>query len=130
MDWRARLFDNYQGFDVFLPAEMKRECPYILLKSVNGGSYKVEVDREKPAGCSRRIDYMLDHLPDRIAALRSNKRTAIKRMEEATINLNKGNTHQQAVDMLATELEDIDRQLKELEEAEKREKNKEKENAD
>lgn len=125
-----RLFDNYQGFDVFLPAGMKRECPYVLLKSMNGGNYKVEVDRDKPIGCSRRIDYMLDHLPDRIAALRSNKRAAIERMEEADINLSKGNPHQEAVDTLADELEDIDRQLKELEETEKAEKEKEKENAD
>lgn len=125
-----RLFDNYQGFDVFLPAGMKRECPYVLLKSMNGGNYKVEVDSDKPIGCSRRIDYMLDHLPDRIAALRSNKRAAIKRMEEADINLSKGNPHQEAVDTLAAELEDIDRQLKELEETEKAEKEKEKENAD
>ena len=49
-------------------------------------------------------------------------------MEEADINLNKGNPHQEAVDTLAAELEDIDRQLKELEETEKAEK--EKENAD
>lgn len=123
-----RLFDYYQGFNICLPAEMRFEQPFIIIKSKNGGAYSVEIDLEKPAGCTKRIDYVLDHLDDKIAALRTTKRSAVKRKEDAEINLSKGNTHQNIIDELTAELAEIDRKLNEIEEAEKRQK--EKQNAD
>ncbi len=117
-----RLFDRYQGFDVFLPASMKPERPHVLVKSANGGVYYVEIDADKPVGCSRRVDYMLDHLADRIAALKVCKRTAARRMADAKQNLDKGNAYQDTVDRLTRELSEIDLELKAAEEAEKQKK--------
>ena len=128
MQKNERFFDSYQGFDVFLPSDMKRECPYVLVKSANNGVYTVEIDQGKPAGCTRRIDYMLEHLADRISALRSSQKIAVKRMEDANLNIDKGNMYQEEVERLAAELVGIDCQIQEIEEVERKEK--EKENAD
>lgn len=119
---RERLFCGYQGFEVYLPAGMRQEECYMVLGSANGGAYRIEVDIDKPNGCTRRIDYMLDHLSDRVSALENSIKTAVTRMEQAKDNLEKGNPHRQTVDELTAQLDDIDRRIKEAEEAEKEEK--------
>lgn len=60
-----RVFDVYQGFSVILPANMLSDRPFVFVQSCNGGKYYLEMKKDKPLGCSKSIDYLLDHLGDR-----------------------------------------------------------------
>ncbi|MEF2883786.1 MAG: helicase-related protein, partial [Ruminococcus sp.] len=60
-----RFFDKYKGFRVELPADMPPEHPYIYLVSITWERYYVEIDMQKPLGCSQRLDFTLDHLDER-----------------------------------------------------------------
>lgn len=108
-----RLFDSYQGFDVYLPANMDRERPHVYVRSVNGGSYYLEMDTEKALGCAMRIDYLLEHLHDRINSYVEMMARAEKQRREALDDLEVGNPHQAEVERLENELRDIDKRLSE-----------------
>ena len=109
---REQRFGSYRGFDVILPAGMRFERSYIVLRSPNGGSYEIEMDLRKPLGCSMRIDYMLTHLPDRIRLYKSRRKDALKRLREAQKNLSRGNDYEREVAALEEELTRLNREIK------------------
>ena len=111
-----RLFDNYQGFVVFLPANMNCEKPHIYIRSSNGGAYYLEMETEKPLGCAMRIDHLLEHLSERVISFEEQMARAEKQREEALSDIEKGNAYQDEVEELEIELADIDRRLAETEE--------------
>jgi len=111
-----RLFDRYQGFDVFLPANMNSEKPHIYIRSFNGGAYYLEMETDKPLGCAMRIDHLLEHLPDRVLSFEEQMARAEKQRKEALADIERGNTYQDEVEELEINLADIDRQLAETEE--------------
>jgi len=116
MQEEERLFDRYQGFDVYLPANMNREKPHIYIRSSNGGAYYLEMETDKPLGCAMRIDRLLENLPERLASARERIAMAQKQREEALSDMENGNIYQDEVEKLTLELEDIDRRLSETEE--------------
>lgn len=119
MSKTERRFDVYQGFDVFIPAGMRSGDEHIIVRSANGGAYTIKIDMSKPNGCSRRIDYMLEHLSDKVYELERKKTTAMSRAEAAKSDFDRGNEFESLVDSLASELASVDELIKKAEEAEK-----------
>ncbi len=117
-----RYFDSYQGFKIFLPANMNSEKPYFILKGK--GKYVVFADCDKPMGYSRKIDYFLDHFSDYIKNHENKIKNAEKRRAEAIADFEQGNTYFSEADILRTELEEIDRELNKLREEKKNENRK------
>lgn len=111
-----RVFDNYQGFDVILPANMDFERPYVFVKSINGGSYYVDMKTDKPLGCAKRLDYLLEHLPDNVDSFKEQISLTEKRRQEALMDIDSGNVYEIQVEALENELAEIDRLLAEDEE--------------
>lgn len=108
----ARLFDSYQGFDVMLPADMTEEYPFVLLRSSHGNEYHCALDFEKtPLGCSRTVDYLLDHLDERADKLKEQLDTAKKQMNDALADLEEENPHIAKLEKAKRELDEIDEQI-------------------
>lgn len=110
-----RNFDEYQGFTIVLPANMMYEKPYLYICSVNGGRYYLEMDTDKPMGCSKSIDYLLEHLLDRANNVKVQIEQAIKHKEEAERDLEYGNPYHEEITKLEEELAIIDKELNEKE---------------
>ncbi len=111
MQTTERLFSFYQGFDIYLPANMDRDRPHVYIRSVNGGSYYLEMETDKPLGCAMRIDHLLEHLTDRAASLEEQMRRTELQREEALADIENGNPYQEDADKLEEMLADIDRRL-------------------
>lgn len=110
-----RLFDTYQGFSIMLPANMTEEHPYIYVRSTNGGVYYVDMGGDSPLGCSKRIDYLLDHFEDKLQSLSEQLDETINRQKEAEADLEGGNPYLEQITALTEELADIDKKLTESE---------------
>ena len=108
-----RFFDSYQSFDIYLPANMDREKPHIYVRSLNGGSYRVEMETEKPLGCTMRIDRLLEGLEKRVEAYENRIKNAEKQKEAAILDLEMGNRYQAEVELLEIRLGEIDKLLSE-----------------
>jgi len=106
-----RLFSEYQGFDVILPAFMRIDKPYIILKSKNGGKYEIDMDTEKAMGVSKKLDNALDGLKQRI----KNFYISIEKLENdvkvAREEIEIGNSHIKNIEDLQTELKEIDARI-------------------
>ncbi len=111
-----RIFDTYQGFSVCLPAGMDLKHPYVVLRSQNGASYRVEMGTDKPLGCAMRVDHLLDGLGQRVQSIEEQLENTRKRQLEAEIDLEKGNPYVLQVEELEQELCEIDRRLSETDE--------------
>ena len=111
-----RVFDDYQGFSVILPANMFFDRPFIFVMSGNGGKYRLEMKKDKPLGCSRSIDHLLDRLVDREADILTQIKETEKNLENAEADIENGNQYQSEIELLTLELEELDRRLAETEE--------------
>lgn len=107
-----RFFENYQGFDVMLPKKMDPAKPYVLLRSGSGNSYEVKMAGGRGVGCSKRIDNVLEHLPQERERAINEREQFIKQIEMAQSEIQRGNEYDVEVDRLASELADIDKTLK------------------
>ncbi len=109
---KETLFDVYQGFDIFLPANMSREHSYVIVKSPNGGEYYCEMELDKqPKGCSMTIDYLLEHLKDRVVKHKEDIANIEKQVSEAQYDLEQDNAYLDEVERLKKKLEEIDAML-------------------
>ncbi len=111
-----RLFDIYQGFSVVLPANMDSERPYVFLRSVNGGSYFVDMNTDKPLGCAKRLDHLLEHLQDKVNSFEEQIINTKNRRDEAVKDIESGNPYEKQVEDLETDLDAIDKLLAQDEE--------------
>lgn len=110
-----RMFDSYQGFDIYLPANMEYEHRYILVKSKHDGIYRCEIEADRtPLGCSKSIDYLLEHLNERAERLYQNAETSRKQKREAEADLERDNPFLAEVERITNELSAIDNELEEL----------------
>ena len=111
-----RIFSDYQGFDIILPADMYSERPYVMVKSPRGEGYPCKLTFDQtPLGCTRALDSLLDSLGKRAESLRGMAREAQHEMQSAINDLEKGNTYISEIQSLREELEAIDRELEETE---------------
>ena len=113
MTEKDRLFEVYQEFDVILPKHMKADKPYIVLKRKGSNPYSIKMDGDKPLGCSKRIDYFLDHLEDTIKEHEAALDDLYKQKRNAELSLANGNEFELEVDRLVAKLTEIDERLKE-----------------
>lgn len=110
---KDQLVCMYNGFQVYIPAYMPQEKPYLLLRRGSSMSYRVEMDNVKLLGCCTRIDNVLLSLPD----LRKQMEEALRRLEvmqnDALHQINIGNPEESKLEKLTNELDKIDKRLKE-----------------
>lgn len=111
MNDKERLFDEYQGFSVILPANMMSDKPYVYIRRKNGGNYYVDMDTDKPIGCSQKIDHLFAHFNERIKSLEKQRATVEKQSVEAANDIEKGNSYEYQLEKLAAELSEIDEEL-------------------
>lgn len=109
---KARLFDWYQEFKVMLPEYMNPERPYVLLCGVGENTYYIKMDGNSPVGCSRRLDYVLEHLPERKEKQEEEYWNLVKQLNSAKEEYEKGNPFDEQVDEVQTRLDEIDAELK------------------
>ncbi len=107
---KERLFDWYQGFEVILPAYMTDEHPYVTLRRKNS-SYYVAMSGSKLIGYSRKLDYCLEHLTDRIIEQENKKEDLLKQRIIALDDLEQGNPYGLKVQLLTKKLAEIDSML-------------------
>ena len=114
MSATEHLFDTYRDFQIVLPADMLPDKRYVIIRSGLGGNYICEIDREKTVlGCSKSIDYILDHLDERAEKLMHQANQARKQIALAMSDLEKGNTYLEKTEKIKAELERIDKELEE-----------------
>lgn len=106
-------FDVYQGFDVVLPRLMDLQKPYVILRRNGSNSYMVKMDGDSAVGCSRRLDYVLDHLEDRKKEHEAQYQALLGQQRQMEKLLDEGNTFDAEVKRLMAELQSIDAQLEE-----------------
>ena len=107
------LFSEYQGFGVWFPKHMKADEPYVILHNPGGNKYTAHMDfRSTGLGCAMRLEYQLNHLRDRLATFQSNVEDLYKQLHQAQMTIDEGNTYDEEVRILATRLDEIDKELK------------------
>ncbi|MBQ3137646.1 MAG: DEAD/DEAH box helicase family protein [Clostridia bacterium] len=115
-----REFDTYMGFDIVLPANMSDEYRHILVKREGGGVYLCEIDKEKTAlGCSKSIDYLLEHLDGRAENFEALAFSCEKRISEAQDDMKDENPYLAVIEQLKFQLSVIDAELEENAESKK-----------
>ena len=112
-----RFFDKYKGFRVELPADMPPERPYVYLVSITWERYYVEIDMQKPLGCSQRLDFTLDHLDERAEQQNAVLSQYRRQLKDARADIAAGNPFVEQIEVLEQELERIDKELNESEAA-------------
>ncbi len=110
-----RLFDEYQGFDVVLPADMN-DVTYVLLKGINGGTYRCKMDLENKTalGVTKSIDAALEHISVVSNKQLNNRNTSQQRLDEAKADIERGNPYFAEIDKIKEELLSIDEELKSI----------------
>ena len=106
-----RFFDSYQGFDVILPMNMTFDDPFVIVRSRNGGSYRVEMDGDKALGCAKRIDNLLDGLPAYMAELDRQILEQRRKRRAAEAELDLGNPYKEEIESLLDQLNKIDEKI-------------------
>lgn len=112
MKEKERVFETYQSFDVILPKRMKSDKRYVVLRRGNSNIYTVEMG-EKPMGCSKRLDYFLDHLDDTVRSHEAALKDLYNQKKNAEKSLADGNEFESEVDRLTAKIAAIDEQLEE-----------------
>jgi len=113
MKEKERIFSDYQGFDVILPARMEFDKPYVIVKRTGSNQYRVSMKETKTMGCCQRLDHCLEHLPDVLEKHKEKLRDLNVQKNNAKRNLEIGNMYDDEVELLADKLAAIDEKLKE-----------------
>lgn len=108
------LYTEYQGFGVWFPKHMKADEPYVIIHIPSGNRYTVNMDfRSSGLGCAMRIDYLLNHLDERLDKFRDSLEDLNTQLRQAVNDIDQGNPYDEEVERLAERLDEIDRELKE-----------------
>lgn len=108
-------YGEYQGFKVMLPKHMNPDKPYVVVSRTDSNQYKIKMDGDKALGCSKRIDYVLDHLDDTISEKLKGLDDLYRQKELSEETIANGNEFDDEVYRLIGKLEVIDKLLKEAE---------------
>lgn len=108
---RERQFDQYQGFDVLLPSMMSPDKPYIYLRGREGTKYYLEMQTDKPMGCSQRIDHFLNDLGAYSSSLLDQAEGLEYQKKQSEEHLKCAPNSQNEVMMLKEKLKQIDQQI-------------------
>lgn len=111
----TRIFATYQGFQVVLPKYMKQDKPVVLLqREERKNTYSVIMDGEKALGCCKRLDYVLEHLSERIEEHKKALEDLDRKNKETEKLLDIGNAYDLEVEELTKKLQELDLQLQNL----------------
>lgn len=113
MQEKERYFAEYQGFAVMLPKYMEIDKPYVRLKRKGGNQYQVNMNTDKLLGVCQRLDYLLEHLPQRLNRHNEKLNELMKQQNQARSDIAFGNMYDEKVKRLAEQLKEIDEKLKE-----------------
>lgn len=113
MQEKERHFAEYQGFAVMLPKYMEIDKPYVRLKRKGGNQYQVNMNTDKLLGVCQRLDYLLEHLPQRLNRHNEKLNELMKQQNQARSDIAFGNMYDEKVKRLAEQLKEIDEKLKE-----------------
>lgn len=111
-----RYFDTYRGFEIFLPKGVEKDHPHVYVRRAGGGNYRVEIDLDKPMGCSKRIDILFENLNERADDVSKQMKSVEKHRREALSEIRKGNPYTKLIKSLTTKLTVIDSKLSQTEE--------------
>lgn len=106
-----KMFEVYQGFNIVLPPNMSERYPYVIMRRENGGSYSVKMDGNKPLGCSRRLDHVLEQLPKRKETHEEDYWICQKNYQDAKADIQRGNPYRKQLEEATYELHQIDEEL-------------------
>ncbi len=99
---------NYRGFDIILPANMRREKPFVWLQRT--GRYYVELGGSE-VGCIIRIDNFLDGLDTHIEKLRRGLADTHERGAHLRAELDKKESYTENIEELKAQLDRLDKKL-------------------
>lgn len=102
---------TYQGFEIVLPRHMSEAFPYVILRREGGGNYSVKMDGNKPLGCSRRLDHVLEQLPKRKEKQEAEYLIYLKNYQDAKEDVKLGNPYVVQLEEKLKELNQIDEEL-------------------
>lgn len=105
------VFDTYQGFDVILPRMMEKKEPFVYLRRLSGGEYIVDMKEAKARGCSTRLDHVLGDLTYRVERLENKLEKYKLQLEDAKVEVAKGNVYDKQIAKLQEELLVLDAKL-------------------
>ena len=108
MEVKERFFKSYRGFDLFLPANMAKDKPFIRIR--NNGEYRVELG-DTEVGNLQRIDNFLDTLEAYLGKLCDGLHTLRNRKTEIEAELAKDESYADEIEVCKNRLEEIDRKL-------------------
>ena len=105
---QERILMQYQGFHVILPANMRREAPFLWLQ--RRGRYLVELGEAEISYLSR-VDHVLENLPRHLEALSQTLADLERRQGNIEAELRKKDEYAEELHSCKMALEDIDREL-------------------
>lgn len=114
-----RYFGDYQGFRIYLPEQMTYQDPFIRVRrdQKDGGTYEVPMKGLKPAGVTRKLDYLFVGLEKRYEELSKKRDTYIRQMEDAQKEIALGNSYDAVVLDDLMRLEELDAKLRSMDES-------------
>ena len=108
------VFDTYQGFRVILPPNIDPHKPFIMLRrNDKSNTYEVDMDKVKPIGCSKRIDYVLEHLDKTADECMVQIHDLNRQRIKSETDIESGNEYDHEVELLTRKLMLIDKRLDE-----------------
>lgn len=105
---KERVYMEYRGFKLILPANMSPEKPYVWLKK--NGRYYVELSHSD-IGNLVRIDNRLDSLNEYLEELKSGLSQLKTRRTELIMELDKNESYADRIEYLKMLVEDLDKKL-------------------
>ena len=105
---KERKAFTYQGFSIFLPANMIKEKPFVYIQG--NGRYYVELSGSK-TGCLIRIDNFLNGLPEHLEKLENNLENIHEREKAIELLLAEGEDYSEQIKQLKNRLKNLDNRL-------------------
>ncbi|MGN1140165.1 MAG: helicase-related protein [Oliverpabstia sp.] len=102
----------YQGFKVIIPANRTEQDSYIKIRGVNGGTYTVKINTDKPLGVCQILNH---YLGTRLSRIRDRQEqscmTGRQNIRHAWEEIEKGNPYIRRLEELRNELERLEKEL-------------------
>ena len=102
------VFMAYQGFDIVLPTNMRKEKPYVWLQ--REGRYYVELG-DSEVGCLIRLDNFLEGMPTHLEKLETNLLEMEQRQAALEIELQKDESYSDQIAACKEKLKKLDKKL-------------------
>ena len=106
-----RLYGSYNGFGVYIPAEMNEDTPFIILKRGGGSAYYVDMKDKTAENVTQSMDGVMIGFSKRLQKLQKGYDKLLEEREETRKELSSGNEFDDEVEALKEKLVWLDEQL-------------------